>query len=245
MKTGLYIMRRTVGASRSDSVLMEFVLVAPLYFLLLGGLFLVADLSVNKMRMQIGDELVTWVGASRFCPHGEDGGRDAGKVAELLVALFERSIGGTDAGFKVNAATDEALHLNDFMSCYSGGIVKLPVQVPGWVRGMMLLCGLMSGTSDPDSGWFNRSEIEMNCDFPRVFVFHRHALSGLDRDSDPSDPRSRDRAIPEREVVSGGYLGRVLDDDWIHLDEGNDEEGLFLIQPFPIPQRRYLGAFGE
>ena len=85
----------------------------------------------------------------------------------------------------------------------------------------------------------------MNCDFPRVFVFHRHALSGLDRDSDPSDPRSRDRAIPEREVVSGGYLGRVLDDDWIHLDEGNDEEGLFLIQPFPIPQRRYLGAFGE
>lgn len=237
-------MRRTVGSSRSGSVLMEFVLVAPLYFLLLGGLFLVADLSVNKMRMQFGDELVTWVGASRFCPHGEDGGRDAGKIAELLVALFERSIGGADIGFRVNAATGEH-RLNDFMSYYSGGIVKLPVQVPGWVRGMMSMSGLMAGKADPDSAWFNRATIDMDCDFPRVHVFHRHALSGIDRSSDLDDPVSRDRAIPIHDVVTRGYLGNVLDGRWIHLDEGNDGTGQSLFQPQELPRRRFLGMFGE
>lgn len=220
---------------------MEFVLVAPLYFLLLGGLFLVADLVVNRIRMQIGDELVTWVAASRFCPQSDNGERDASKVADLLDPLFERSIGGAVIGFRVN--TTNAARFNNFLDFCSGGISKLPVKVPEWVRGMMSMLGLMSGSSDSD--WLNRSVVEVNCDFPRAYVFQRRALSGIDRDPDPDDAASRDRALSASDVVTRGYLEEVLMDDWIHLDDGKEEEAPSMRVQQDIPKRRYLGMFGE
>jgi len=231
-------------SARAGSVLMEFVIVAPLYLLLLGGLFLVADLAVNKLRMHIGDELVTWVGASRFCPQDASRSRDSSKVASLLTPLFERSIGGAVIGFKVNSVEEtDAVRWNDFMSCYSGGIVKLPINIPGWVRGMMSISDLLSGKSN--SEWLDQSSIDIKCDYPRVRVFHRHALTGIDIESDPSDAASRDRAIAACDVVVRGYLDNVLDGQWIHLDGGNDGTGLSLQIPQEITHGRMLGVFGE
>lgn len=229
---------------RSDrgSVLMEFIIIAPIYFLLLGGLFMVADLAVNKIRMHIGDELVTWLGASRFCPQDGAGKRDPSKVADSLKPIFERSIGGAIIGFKVSSTRD-ALQLNDFMSCYSGGIVKLPVRIPEWVRGMMSMADMMSGKAD--SEWRNRSEVEMDCDYERIRVFHRHALSGIDLPSDLDDPVSRDRNISARDMIVRGYLVNVIDGSWIHLAEGNDGTGMSLTDGQDIPAGRLLGQFGE
>lgn len=224
----------------AGSVLMEFVVVLPLYLLLLGGLFLVADLAVNKLRKHIGDELVTWVGASRFCPQDNTGQRDSGRVAALLLPLFERSIGGAVIGFKVNSK-EETLWQNNFMSCYAGGIIKLPIHMPEWVRGMMAVSDLMSGKSN--SEWRNQSEIQIACDTSQTTVFQRQALSGIDMDSDMGDAVSRDRAISACDVVVRGYLDNVVNGEWIHLDESG--AGPALTAPQSIPKGRLLGVFAE
>lgn len=232
------------------SVLMEFIIVAPLYFLLLGGLFMVGGLGLNRIRMHVGDHLVTWVGGSRFCPtesgsQSGDAEKSWKKVKELTSQLFECPIGGMstdDEGFEVKRPDDEPTRVNDFMGLYFGGITRLPVNVPSWVRGMMGMQGAM--TRDGNSEWFLMETAEYDCGHDRAYSFHR---MGLDFDSKNGGSDSlpyRSKFIRASDVVSRGYLESVLNENWIG-SSSSQRTTVTIGAAQEFPKGRMLGRFGE
>ncbi|MCL1856629.1 MAG: hypothetical protein FWF84_03170 [Kiritimatiellaeota bacterium] len=56
----------TGRAGRRGSVLMETVLVLPLYLTLLGGLFIVGDMLLGRLRLSAVERTYTWLVADRF-----------------------------------------------------------------------------------------------------------------------------------------------------------------------------------
>lgn len=212
---------RLCARCRRGSVLMEFVVVAPLYFVLLGGLFMVADLMVNKMRMHFGDHLVTWVAGSRFCPSQGPNGEDAATFVNGLVkTMFERSIGGAPGDdFHVDREIGSGMKVNSFMALDMGCIDSLPIKMPSWARGMFAMQEVMTG--DKVSELAAQNEFRYKCDFFRSFSFHRLALSGIDAGGGAVDGYSRAKNIPIAYTLVSGNLDQILSDRWI----GSEEEG--------------------
>lgn len=234
--------------SESGSVLMEFVIVAPLYFLLLGGLFMVGGLMLNRIRMHVGDHLVTWVGGSRFCPTDYDSAtgetrRSPEKVKSLTSQLFGVPIGGMsldDEGFEVKLSDDNLEKVNDFMGLYFGGITRLPVDIPAWIRGMMGMQGAMA--TDGNSEWFLMDTAEYGCGYERAFSFHRMSL---DFDSEKGiSGNYRSKFISAADVATRGYLESVLNERWIG-GGSSDAKPATITGAQTFPQGRLLGRFGE
>ena len=230
------------------SVLMEFVIVAPLYFLLLGGIFMVGGLMLNRIRMHVGDHLVTWVGGSRFCPVDSDSldedNRSAEKVKELTAQLFGIPVGGMtldDEGFVVKRPDDDLSRVNDFMALYFGGITRLPVNIPAWIRGMMGMQGAM--TTDGNSEWFLMDTAEYECGYARSYSFHRMFLDLDSKDGSGGDSSYRSKSISAADVATRGYLEGVLNETWI--GRPSQAKATVIGEAQTFPQGRLLGRFGE
>lgn len=233
-------MKRTVSKlGREGSVLMEFIIVAPLYLVLLAGLFAVADLVVSRIRLHISDHFVTWVGGSRFCPLDEDGLRDGALVQSQLKALYDESIGGPlqENFFKVDSDRDDGTKINAFMGLYKGGVRILQVNVPSWVRGMMASQDAVMNTgNDPILG----SAIGFSCDYERSFCFNRFGLA-----STPAFNRDRN-AISAQDVATRGYLNNVVSDSWIsQVEDGPVSPSMTITATQELPSGRKLGGFAE
>lgn len=67
--------RDLLGGLREErgSVLMEGLLVLPLYLVLLGALFVVGDLAMGHQTLMSAERSVTWLAYDRFADHGETG----------------------------------------------------------------------------------------------------------------------------------------------------------------------------
>lgn len=234
--------------SERGSVLMEFVIVAPLYFLLLGGLFMIGGLMLNRIRMHVGDHLVTWVGGSRFCPTDSDSSageieRSSEKVKELTAQLFGVPIGGMsldDEGFEVRLTDDDQEKVNDFMGLYFGGITRLPVNIPAWIRGMMGMQGTM--TRDGNSEWLLMDTAEYGCGYERSYSFHRMFVDFDSKGGSSGNYRSK--FISAADVATRGYLESVLNETWIGGGE-SDAKPTTISEAQTFPQGRLLGRFGE
>lgn len=224
---------------REGSVLMEFVIVAPLYLVLLAGLFAVADLAVSRIRLHISDHFVTWVGGSRFCPLGEDGLRDGTLVQSQLRTLYDESIGGPlqENFFKVDSDRDDGTKINAFMGLYKGGVRILLVNVPSWVRGMMSSQDVVMNTGeDPMLG----STVGFSCDYERSFCFNRFGLA-----STPDFNRDRN-AVSAQDVATCGYLNNVVSDSWIsQVGDGTGSPSMSITVAQELPNGRKLGGFAE
>ena len=122
---------------QKGSVLMEFLVVLPLYFALIGGLFFVGELIVNRVRLQIGDFAVTWMGADRFS--------DAQLCTSSMGFLFEEKFDGLGRYF-VNESEDDA-KVNRFCALHLGG-VDLDIRMPQWIRGMLFMQDAVTRTNE-------------------------------------------------------------------------------------------------
>ena len=241
---------RKTESKRRGSVLMELVVVLPLYFLLFGGVFMLGGVALSRIRMHLGDHLVTWVGGSRFCPTNEQGQKDPDKVRELVDQIFGCAIGGIakdDDGFEVRWDSEGAWAVNDFMGMYYGGVTRLPVNVPSWIRGMMGMGGVMFESGTP--GWLIAETSVFSCGRFRSYSFHRLSLPGIDNGGDPSGTlTSRAKSVPAKDVATRGYLETVLGETWIGLGESDEKPGKGkggLSAALDIPKGRLLGRFGE
>lgn len=253
-----HLCRQRSAKTRVGSVLMEFVIVAPLYFILLGMLFILGDLAVNKFRMHVGDHFVTWMGGSRFAPAGKNAAGqlvvDGGKVGAYMKPMFANAIGGAIADFKVGFdPDDDSHHLNSFMALYFGAVTNLPVKLPAWVRGMANMSYYMTG-EEPD-GDVLKSVVTYDCAFYRSFCFHRLPISGIDDVDDsnavanfPLDPFSRSRIhMSANDLVVRGFVRNVVSEPWVNMDDdktANVGDGT-LSSSHTLKRGRYLGLFAE
>ena len=150
---------RGISGARG-SVLMETVLVIPLYIAFLSGIFLLGDLTLGRNHLIAADRFGVWLSGTRHA------GMDSGEVKDVMSeALFpgEQFAEGTEA---------ESLRLNpeevDWYSIVRGG-TTLKMVLPQWAVGcrkgvIRILADI--GTSPEKEMWddisFKAREIEEN-----------------------------------------------------------------------------------
>ena len=183
---------------RRGSVLMEFVVVAPLYFALLGGMFFVGELMLNRYRLAVGDHLGTWLAGTRLMDRS--GGNDA--IGALFQDYLFRDTHELAGELKVGRV---AVWNNYFMSMYGGGIQRLSVSVPDWVRGMMYMQQAFSGGDMSDLDTKRTYDYFKGEDYHRSFSLHRVS----------SWPSSHNRSASSFDIVNSDVLMNVLGDSWI------------------------------
>lgn len=189
---------------RRGSVLMEFVIVAPLYFLLLGGMFYVGEFLLNRIRINVGDNFLTWSVATRLKP------------AEMPITgyledwLFSETL--EKARLTVDLSSNSS-EVNQFCGLFMGGIDRVEVGIPAWATGMLTMHKILSGQSlseDDTAGRFAYfDEAESNI---RVVCLHRF------NDSDAAPGYSRSKNIPARDLLPQNNLANVISDGWINSD---------------------------
>ena len=215
---------------------MEFLLVLPLYFALVGGLFFVGELMINRIRLQIGDFTVAWMGADNFT-----GESITSEMKYLLSEAFD-----TDGSFEVRQVNEES-KVNHFSALFMGG-VKLTIEMPIWIRGMTAMQNMTMGEKDKmlnednqavDFDWVNTKDhhfFDGYATHMRSRLFHRIAYSGTEFD--------RSREINAQEMVAAGYLANVISDSWIN----NAEDGIPVGSIENVDQgeiKRVLWTFGQ
>lgn len=117
------------------TVLMECVVMLPMYFALLGGLFLVGEIAVNNMRVEMGDSIVTGLAADRIAP--------AIIPDDAMTYLFQEKISG-HGDYEVDSDSGSGNNeVNHFSAKYMG-FVSFGLYLPDWVRGWLSLGNVMA-----------------------------------------------------------------------------------------------------
>lgn len=122
---------RTTGARRSEAgtVLMETVIVIPLYMILLGGIFWIGDLIVTRQQLVVAERYVAWNTGLRY--------NDKGKTdAETIHRLFFTDADGSPNPWHKPSASDGKIDKTFDWSHAASGQVKLKVNLPDWLRYM-------------------------------------------------------------------------------------------------------------
>ena len=125
MRCGAAVPRPVPRGARGErgSVLMEGVLVLPLYLMLLGALFIVGDLAMGRLALLAGERAVTWLAGDRF-------GNDPDPAVQAAMDVSSMTLEGGEA---VEAVRGEKRIGNHWLDAYQGYIV-LGVHVPYWVE---------------------------------------------------------------------------------------------------------------
>lgn len=188
---------------------MEFVVVMPLYCALLGGMFFVGELMVNRIRLQVGDQVGTVLAASRL--RRQIPGDDGDPIREVMEShVFHDTM---ELAGEISVGRDPK-NLNGFMSMWAGGIRRLEVSAPNWMRGMLYMHQAFGGGDMEDLTTKRVYNYLPDADFRRSVSFHRNAAWS----------ENLDRAASAGDVVCRGILGEVLSDTWI-LSDSTSETG--------------------
>ena len=117
------------GLCARGSVLMEGILVLPLYLMALGSLFIIGDLARGRMVLQSLERSVTWLAGGRFADHGDEG------IAKMLMTYLEGTPylkgGDIPKGLVNQAIVGDKWIGNRWMNGYMGYML-LPIDVPFW-----------------------------------------------------------------------------------------------------------------
>lgn len=224
--------RNSPPNSRRGSVLMEFVVVMPLYCALLGGLFFLGELSVNRIRLHVGDQVGTVLAATRLMKP------TPGMERDPIVDLLGRYVFGDTLELtgEISVGQDPVFK-NGFMAMYAGGIKRLEVKAPAWMRGMLYMHEAFDGGGMENLKADPAYEYLPGKDWRRSMSIHRVRKWG----------EGVNRAASAGEVVNYGILMNVLSDNWI-LDMSKEKSP--VIDPDRVAigvqsVRRFLSSWSE
>ena len=187
-------------SSRKGSVLMEFVVVLPLYCALLGGMFFVGELMVNRIRLHVGDQVGTVMAATRLFQVSSDSEDDP-----IVTTLGKYVFGDTlELAGEITVGRDPK-SLNGFMAMWAGGVKRLDVSAPDWMRGMLYMHESFNGSDMEDLKTKRVYSYLPGEDYRRSVSFHRNSAWS----------EALNRSATSGEVVCYGILVNVLSDNWI------------------------------
>ena len=131
MNMGTSVKERASGRrSEAGTVLLETVLVIPLFMIMLGGIFWIGDLAVTRQQLLIADRYVAWNKGLRYDDRGQTG---AGILHQLFFSDKE-GIPSADHQPSVDSAEIQAVY--DW-SQVANGQVGMKVRMPDWVHTMI------------------------------------------------------------------------------------------------------------
>lgn len=253
----------TASQSCSGTVLMEWVVMLPIYFSLMGGCFLLGEIIVNRIRLQIGDHAVTWLVGDRM---GQQNITPEGAMSYLFSEKFDGN-----GKFRVDRGTDSEA-MNHFATIYRGG-VKFDLALPDWILGPLDHGNIMAEESSHYIDAEGRSFL-WSRDAANVTLFAQEDESGRHLRSyslhrvKPMDFLPDDTAMYEQtkndynrartapvdiqewagvdagSMLANGFLVNVLGDNWIE-DVGQSIDTTKISGDKPSVMQRFLHEFGQ
>jgi len=130
------------GRGRRGSILLETVLVIPLYMILLGGIFWLGDLILARQQLVTADRYVAWNKGMR---HDDRGKTDAGTVHRLFFADAD----GAPSRYHRPTAADGRIDEVFDWSHKASGQVRLDMRMPEWTRYLFNAGEVMFGSGVP------------------------------------------------------------------------------------------------
>ena len=201
--------------SQQGSVLTEFLIVAPLYLLLMGGLLLSHDMLRVKNKILMVDDFVTVTGTHRMM-------RDSGDA-------ITKHVNGVWGDFQPQTVNVPLMIANEYQSnngkklvnkwnAVYAGRVDVEYKLPYLIHSMLSMQRIIFGDeswpeqptsfrfyADPKTGAF---PAENDC---RYHVIQRHWVQGGDK--------KFDRSQSAEKLVTNGVMANVLQDQWLFTDE--------------------------
>ena len=129
--------------AESGAVLMETVIVIPLYMILLGGIFWIGDLMVARQRLVVADRYVAWNKGLRYDDKGQT---DAGTVRRLFFSQAD----GSANPYQRPTASDGRIDAVYDWSHKASGQVRLDMRMPEWTRYLFNAGQVMYDSGVPD-----------------------------------------------------------------------------------------------
>ena len=131
------------------SVLMEFILVAPVYFALWGGLFTVGELLLLNNRITVADRNMGYI-----IPYlSENSPETQGKMLKVMINLTGKNVAEyeeADLGYeaftfkKVNNSASVITETN-WGTMYATALTVRGVELPSFINGMLAVISVLSG----------------------------------------------------------------------------------------------------
>lgn len=135
------------------SVLMEFILVAPVYFALLGGLFTVGELLLLNNRITVADRNMGYI-----IPYlSENSPETQGKMLKVMINLTGKNVTEykeADLGYTKQSPSFTFKKVNNSASVitetkwgtmYATALTVRGVELPSFINGMMAVISVLSG----------------------------------------------------------------------------------------------------
>ena len=194
------VCRRLSDSRRNGSILMETILVLPLFLMLLGGMFVLGDLMMGRLLQLDADRVVAWRAVDRFVPDSE-------LHPDMSIPdAFDRDIGrdGVDKkpGFVAYNDDHETPHVGNVWTEFMSGRSEVIVDVPWWTA-YLDVQNVMVGDKDRFQSSFKLdSDNGEFVERPRSYVLRRR---------DSSQNWVRARMADAEDLVERFWIGIVFD----------------------------------
>lgn len=261
------IRSKTIKSERG-SVLMEFVLVAPLYLCLFGAMFLTGELLLSRSRLWNNDRFLAWLAQDRhemisvtrrqafherlreearkqfylLTDGGEDGWSfdgGGGLIGETAwVGHFPSATSTAPPG----TVTTTYITSNAWLALYQSQMQLQLTKIPGWIRGPLALVHIFGGEPSPFEDavydFYRGGEDVDNRNNDRHYVFKRVASSSP----------LYDRTVASEELIKSGILWKVVGDAWPSSNE-TELQAASSTDPYTggleLKHPRVLAGFGQ
>jgi len=211
---------RGLANNHSGSVLMETVLVLPLYLLLLGGLFIVGDIMLARFHLSAVERTYAWRGSSRV--PGEP------LRAPLLEMMPDRHLVENESK---SAVVKHAGGVNNVANRFLHFVyanAKAVVKVPFWIG----MANTQQTINPNDTGapqFVDEYELHNGAVFGRSYVVVRRALNPGDRD----EMTYYDRTQKAEKL----YYDSIRADRQVLFPPSNEPGGDTRVEPFEMQPR--------
>ena len=208
------------------SVLMEFILVAPLYLLLFGGLMLSSDIARLKNKIDMLDVFVTMGGTHRLMQG--DSEAVAGQIKDSFRSFPSGSVSSPGAYADLFESRDGIILSNRWNAVY-GGRIDVEYKLPAFISSMMEIHRVLYGGKKaapssikfytyPATGNFPTADSQVS----RFHIIQRHWIGGKGD--------GFDRTVSASKLIGNGVLSNVIGDGWLFTEgtlsvketDGND-----------------------
>lgn len=236
------------------SVLMEFLIVAPLYLLLFGGLMLISEILFARMNLWNHDRMLAWIADDRRHTNTEV----LDRVVDIIKTSFELpDIHINEAGETViktdhydfeneninddewaaaskndSQAQTQYIQSNYWCRMYNSQIPLKMNTIPASIRGPMAVVGIFSGDSDspiPVIDFYREGSIHLDQrNLDRHYVVHRYAYNLADSNAHDRDATGSD--------LYQGVVWNIIGEPWIRNEETT-------MQNITQPQQNNQGDF--
>lgn len=139
--------KRTGWGGEGGSVLLEGILVLPIYLALLGAMFIVGDLERARSTLPAAERSLTWLAADRFTGHAQ------GSMLRMLAAFVDAETAPVTTYRVSELKEGDSRAGNTWLDAFMGYAV-MDAKVPVWMR----LANLHSGRASPGAGGAGEEE---------------------------------------------------------------------------------------